>query len=114
MELLKEFNKGQSNRETAIKELNNQKLKPLELYATHAYKITELMKLAYPDFDENTRMTIAKDYFVNALSSDTQTALKSIASYPSKSLQYIVTETTRLKLAGGKVENTSQCRCFTN
>ena len=101
-ELLKEFNKGQLNRESAIKELNNRKLKPSEPFATYAYKITELMKLAYPDFTEDIRLTIAKDYFINALSSEMQTALKSMADYSSKSLQDIVTETTRLELAGVK------------
>ena len=101
-ELLKEFNKGQVNREAAIKELKERTLKPGEPFATFSYKIEELMKLAYPDFNEVVRTTIAKDYFVNALSCEMQTALKSIADYSSKSLSDLVTETTRLELAGVK------------
>ena len=101
-ELLKEFNKGQVDREAAIKELNHRTLKPYEPFATFSYKIEELMKLAYPDFTNPVRMTIAKDYFVNALSGEMQTALKSVARYSSLSLPDLVTETTRLGLAGVK------------
>ena len=60
-ELLKEFEKGNQDRETAIHELNNRKRKPDESAQTFAFKIMELVKLAYPTFNEDTHKTIGKD-----------------------------------------------------
>ena len=99
-ELLREFNQSQLNRESAIHELNNRRLYPTESLATYSYKIQELVKLAYPDFNEASRSTIARDYFIKALSPEMQVALKSISNYSTKSLKDLVTETLRLEIAG--------------
>ena len=51
----------------------------------NVYKLMELVKLAYPDFDNPTRATLATDYLVHGLHSDMQIALKSM-----KNLQIVV------------------------
>ena len=91
-ELLVEFEKGHANREEALFTLSNRVRNPNESAYTYAYKLKELVKLAYPSFDSSTRAVIAKDYFVRGLHSDMQLALKSIDS--------LAEETTRLQLAG--------------
>ena len=53
------------------------------------------------------RATIARDYFVKALSPEMQIALKSIPDFADKNIQQLVTETTRLKLAGIKCRENS-------
>ena len=99
-ELLKEFEKGQLDREEAIFELSNRPRKQGESPHTYAYKLMELVKLAYPAFNEETRATLAKDYFVRGLHPQMQTALKSMEKFASKDIQALAVETTRLQLAG--------------
>ena len=53
-EVFTEFGKGNQDRETAIQELTNLKRKPDESAQTFAFKIMELVKLAYPTFNEDT------------------------------------------------------------
>ncbi len=66
-EVLKEFERGNQDREVAIHELSTRSRKQDESAQTFAYKIQELVKLAYPEFDENTRSTISKDYYIKGL-----------------------------------------------
>ncbi len=99
-ELLKEFEKGKQDREEAIFELTNRKRKPEESAQTFAYKIIELVRLAYPSFDENSTKTIAKDYFIKGLHEKMQIALKSLPSFADAEINDLATETTRLQLAG--------------
>ena len=109
-ELLKEFDRAEINREEALKQLNSRGLLPTESFATFSYKLSEMVKLAYPNFNNGTRSTIAKDFFVKGMTSEMQIALKSIANFDDKSLNEVVTETTRLDIAGVKsrrCENTS-------
>ena len=54
-ELLKEFEKGKQKREIAIFELNIRKRKPEKSAQTFAYKVLELVKLAYPSFNDEAR-----------------------------------------------------------
>ena len=63
-QILKEFKKGQLNREEAIQELDTRKRLADESPQTFAHKIKELVKLAYPTFTDAVRNSIAKDYFV--------------------------------------------------
>ena len=95
-ELRKEFEKAELNREEALHQLNNRRLQQTESVSTFSYKVSELVRLAYKDFNEVTRSTITKDYFVKALSQEMQITLKSMESYKDKSLKDLVTETTRL------------------
>ena len=60
-ELLKEFERGQLNREEAITELDQRKRLPKESAENFAYKVLELVKLAYPNFAEDVRQSLAKD-----------------------------------------------------
>ena len=62
-ELYKEFRKGQLDREEAITVLGCRSREPRETAQSYAYTIIELVKLAYPDFGNDVRASIAKDYF---------------------------------------------------
>ena len=99
-ELLKEFERGNLDRETAIVELSSRRRKSDESPQTFAYKIIELVKLAYPPFDDNTRKTIAKDYYLKGLHPKMQIALKSLPSFNDADVDKLTSETMRLQLAG--------------
>lgn len=99
-ELLKEFERGNLDREAAIVELNNRKRKSDESAHTLAYKIIALVKLAYPSFDDITRKTIAKDYYVKGVHPKMQIALKSLPSFSDADIDKLAAETMRLQLAG--------------
>ena len=99
-ELLSEFEKGNQNRETAIFELNNRKRHADESAQTFAYKLMELVKLAYPSFEDNVRKTIAKDYFVKGIHPKMQIALKALPEFDKADINKLASETTRLQLAG--------------
>ncbi len=99
-ELLKEFEHGNLDRDAAIVELNNRRRNSDESPQTFAYKIIALVKLAYPSFDEKTRKTIAKDYFLNGVHPKMQIALKSLPCFTEADIDKLATETMRLQLAG--------------
>ena len=99
-ELLKEFERGRRNREEALSELSKRKRETGESTQYFAYKILELVKLAYPEFESKIQETIARDYFVNGLHVDMQVALKSLEKFANKKLNEIADEATRLELAG--------------
>ena len=101
-ELLKEFEKGQLNREEAIHLLANRRREPEESPQTYAYKLLELVKLAYPSFTEGVRKTITKDYFVQGVHPEMQIALKSGATFKDSDVNALANETVRLELAGIK------------
>ena len=60
-ELLKEFERGQLNRDDALHQLEQRPRLQGESALTFAYKIIELVKLSYPTFDETVRTSSAKD-----------------------------------------------------
>ena len=99
-ELLKEFESGNLDREAAIVELNNRRQKSDESAQTFAYKIIALVKLAYPSFDDNTRKTMAKDYYLKGVHPKMQIALKSLPSFTDADIDKLATEIMRLQLAG--------------
>ena len=101
-ELLREFEKGQLNREEAIITLSDQRRKSDESALTFAYRIKELVKLAYPDFNEATCKTIAKDYFMRGLHPEMQTAIKASEKFETGDIGALATEAVRLELAGIK------------
>ena len=90
------------NREEAIFELSNRPRKQGESAHTYAYKLIELVKLAYPTFDNETRATLAKYYFVHGLHPQMQIALKSKEKFATNDIQALASETTGLQLAGVK------------
>ena len=95
-ELLKEFERGRRDREEALSELSKRKREVGESAQNFAYKILELVKLAYPTFESKTQETISRDYFVNGLHVDMQVALKSLQAFENKTLNELAGETTRL------------------
>ena len=100
-ELYKEFLKGQLDREEAITVLGSKVREPNESALTFAYKVIDLVKLSYPDFTDEVRKSIAKDYFSRGLQKDMQVALKSAASYKDMDVKACADEVVRLELAGG-------------
>ena len=101
-ELKKDFERGQLNREEALSVLSSRRRGPKESPLTFAHKLTELVKLAYPSFDNGTRQTIAKDYFMKGVYPDMQVALKSRATFADDDITTLAEETVRLALAGVK------------
>ena len=101
-ELLKEFERGQLNREEALVALSKRSRNPGENVHTYAYKLMELVKLAYPDFNDEIRATLAKDFFDRGLHPDMQIALKSLEKFGDSNINTLAVETTRLQLAGIK------------
>ena len=80
--------------------LSNRKRFRDESAQTFAYKIEQLVKLAYPSFNDEACQTIAKDYFVKGLHHEMQIALKSSPKFSTASLIDLAKETTRLQIAG--------------
>ena len=118
-ELLAEFEKGQLNREEAIQKLAKRSRAKGESAQTFAYKIVELVKWAYPSIENDTRGTIAKDYFVRGLHTDMQIALKSNEKFSSTDIKALATEVTRLEIARIKSSDgacgfTSKVACVDN
>ena len=99
-ELFKEFETGNEDREEAIVVLTNRKRHPDESPQTFAHKVTELVHLAYPSFDETTTKTVAKDYFVRGLHPKMQIALKTLPSFAEADIYNLAKETTRLQVVG--------------
>ena len=101
-ELLKEFQRGNQDREVAIHELSSRSRLPQEAPQTYAFKLIELVKLAYPTFPENVQLTIAKDFFIKGIHPEMQVALKSLSNFTECDTTALSRETVRLELAGVK------------
>ena len=86
-ELLKEFQRGNRDREEALAELSARSRRKGEPAQTFAFKIAELVKLAYPTFSNATREVIAKDYFIKGLHSNMQLAVKSIENFATADIK---------------------------
>ena len=99
---MKEFERGQLNRDEAIHLLSSRRRKPEESPQTFAYKLMELVKLSYPTFAVASQKTIAKDYFIRGVHPEMQTALKSSTTFTTSDTNAIADETVRLELAGIK------------
>ena len=99
-ELLKKFEQGHMNREEAISKLASRSQNEDESPQTFAYHIQELVKLAYPSFDEDVLKTIAKDYYIKGMHPRMQVALKSLSKFNSLDIKALANETTRLTTAG--------------
>ena len=99
-ELFKEFEEGKQDREEAIFQLGNRTRHPDESVQTFAHKITELVRLAHPSFDETTTNTIAIDYYVRGLHQKMQIALKALPSFAEADINTLAMEATPLQVAG--------------
>ena len=98
-QLGKEYCREERNREEALYALLNSTRLPGESCQRFSYRILNLANLAYAGIAENTRKTIAKDYYVNGLSRELQVALKSLQNYSTLDLKQLSDETTRLEPA---------------
>ena len=98
--LLREFKREQRNREEALEMLGTRSKSNEESPETFAYKVLELVQLAYASMAVNVQETIAKDYYVKGLSKEIQVALKSLPDFSTRSLTDLSTETSRLEIAG--------------
>ena len=85
---MKEFECGQQDREEALYKLSYRTLQADESVQTFAYKLIELVKLAYPSFEDTVQEAIAKDYFVKGLHQDMQVALKSLENFSSSDINF--------------------------
>ena len=99
-ELLKEFERGQLNRDDALYQLERRNRLPNETALTYAYKIIELVKLAYPTFQNTVIQSIAKDYFVRRLNNQLQVALKAAKDFSASDIKTLAKEAVRLEIAG--------------
>ena len=101
-ELLKEFERGRLNREEAVCTLWKQFREQGDSAHTYAYKIKELVNLAYPDLENAAQATLAKDQFVRGLHADMQIALKCMENFKDCDITALADHTVRLELAGIK------------
>ena len=99
-QLRKEYCREERNREEALYVLLNSTRLPGESCQKFSYRILNLANLANAGIAENTRKTIAKDYYVNGLSRELQVAWNSSHNYSTLDLKQLSDETTRLELAG--------------
>ena len=98
--LRREFDISHRNREAAVEELSRRRPEKGELPSTFAYRLLELAKLAYVGLPDLSQKAIAKDYFVGAQSKEMQLALKSQATYGTKTISQLADDVTRLQTAG--------------
>lgn len=98
--LVKAFDRPKRNREIAIDALSNRSRLQNESAETFAYKISELVKYAYPNFDQTTRDALSKDYFTKGLQPDLQKELRKEKNFANKSLSELAGDTTYLEIAG--------------
>ena len=84
---MKEFERGQHDREETLYELLDRTLQADDLVQTFAYKLVELVKLAYPSFGDTVQEAIAKGLH--------QVALKSLDNFSSSDINLLTTEATR-------------------
>lgn len=98
--LLKNFHRSKRNREVAVEELATRQRLPNENAEVFAYKIKDLVKLAYPKFNEEATSVLAKDYFVKKLHPDVQRELRKTKEYDDKTLDELAADTTLLEIAG--------------
>ena len=101
-ELLKAFEWGQRNRDEALQELTTRSRKKDESALMYAYKISELVKLAYRSIEEQAKGIIAKDYFVRGLHPEMQKALKSNEKFSSNDIKALASEVVCLEIASIK------------
>ena len=96
-QLKKEFERGQLNREEAIHVLGSRQRKPEESPETFAFKLKELVKLAYASFTDAAQNTLAKDYFMHGIHPEMQVALKAETSFETNDIDAFAKETVWLQ-----------------
>ena len=110
-ELLKEYERGNRDREEALSELSSRRRKDAEAAQTFAFKIQELVRLAYPGFTVAAQETISKYFYMKELHTDMLLAIKSIPTFSTADLKTLIDETSRLELAGVRSVTTKKVIC---
>ena len=98
--LLSSFDHAKRNREVAIEQLRHRIRLPDEKEEIFAHKILELVKYAYPKFDDDAKNSLAKDHYVKGLQPDIQKELRRMTDFENKTLTELVEQTTYLEIAG--------------
>ena len=91
---------GWQDREVATHELTTRRRKPEGSPQTFAFTIMELLRLAYPLYDNTNQETIAKDYFMKGIHPKMQIALKSLPHFSELLINEVAKDTVCLHLAG--------------
>ena len=97
--LVNSFDNAKRNREVAIEELMHRKRLCDEKPEVFAHKIQELVKYAYPDFANEAKQSLSKDFYVKGLSVDTQKDLRKMSDFENLALTDLVKKTTYMEIA---------------
>ena len=84
----------------AIEELRHRTRSKDEKAEVFAHKIQELVKNAYPKFDDPSKESLAKDHYVSGLEADMQKELRKLTDFEDKTLADLVKQTTYFEIAG--------------
>ena len=98
--LVNGFDNAKRNREVAIDELKHRMRLKDEKAEVFAHKIQELVKNAYPKFDDASKLSLSKDHYVSGLEPEMQKELRKLTDFEDKALEDLVKQTTYLEIAG--------------
>ena len=101
-ELRSQYQVGNRDREEALSLLGAAQRTEEETAKDFAFRITELVKLAYPKFDAASQQVHEKDAFVKGCHPDMQMKLKTIENFDALDMKGILDNTVRLEVAGVK------------
>ena len=101
-ELKKQYEVGNRDREEALMLLSAAQRKEDETAQDYAFRIGELVKLAYPSFSVANKAVHEKDAFVRGHHPDMQMKLKTLENFATLDMKGILDNTVRLEVAGVK------------
>lgn len=101
-ELKKQYQVGNRDREEALHLLSAVHRKEDETAQDLSYRITELVKLAYPSFTVAAKAVHVKDAFINAVHPDMRKELKTLSNFATIDIDGLLDNTVRLEVAGVK------------
>ena len=99
-ELRKQYEVGNRDREEALFLLSAVQRKEEETAKDFVFCTAELVKLAYPTFNQASKDVHEKDSFVKGLHPEMQTKLKTLANFADLDMKGILDNTVRLEVAG--------------
>ena len=101
-ELRTQYEVGNADREQALSLLGAIQRKEDETAKDFGYRVTALVKLAYPKFDNASKQVHEKDAFVKGCHPDMQMKLKTLENFADLDMKAIIENTVRLEVAGVK------------
>ena len=99
-ELKKQYELGNRDREEALLLLSAAERKEEETAKDYAFRISQLVKLAYPTFSAANMEVHEKDAFVRGHHPDMQMKLKTLENFSTIDMKGILDNTVRLEVAG--------------